>query len=219
MAESKKQKRWPTHLVNQAGIGPEINQAKPRSNDDHVAGPSTTTRASIQRPTIRRNGSFCSTCSECGDSSEEEGFPPQKLAKPGLFPQNSWSSVLVEDGSDEELANSNGLEFGDNSIDDDMMSDCDCCQCAGCHHGVFPNPPTQRRLIPLDDDQEEFRAQIDRIDDEERRGDMMNAFLIYLAISIFVVMLRAIPELFSTFFGWDAWTGGDDLGVEDGIIE
>ncbi|KAF3217250.1 hypothetical protein TWF679_002267 [Orbilia oligospora] len=212
--------RWPTHLVNQSGIGPEINQAKPRSNDDHVAGPSTMAGASIQRPTIRRNGSFCSicsTCSECGDSSEEEGFPPPKPAKPGLFPQNSWSSVLVEDGSDEELAN--GLAFGDTSIDDDIMSDCDCCQCAGCHHNVFPDTPPQRRLIPLDDDQEEARAQIDRIDDEERRGDMMNAFLIYLAISIIVVMLRALPELFSMFFGWDAWTGGDDLGVEDGIIE
>ncbi|KAK6518274.1 hypothetical protein TWF506_005434 [Arthrobotrys conoides] len=208
--------RWPAHPLDQTGFGFEANEAKPMGKDAHTTSSATTTGAT-NRPTLQRDVSFCSTCSETEDSTEEEGLSPRNAPNLALLSQNSWSPITVEDGLNEEPEGNNA--YGATLAEDDTMSDCSCCACAGCHHDVLPDTPRRQRPIAIARDAEATGGEVIRMDDEGHRGDMMSAFMIYVSLSLLFLILRAIPGFFSTFFGWEAWTGTDEIGVEDGLTE
>ncbi|KAK6532434.1 hypothetical protein TWF281_006623 [Arthrobotrys megalospora] len=185
------------------------HKAKSKSKYDHRVGRPPTNEPLSRGPRLpgmRRDESFWSTSAEAGDSPYEEPTM-SRPQRPNLFSENSWSSVKVEDGSDEDFENS--IAFGDTFVDEE----CYCSECSGREMDTYKPSVKMRR--PL---KRKSKPVVPK-EEGQGKGSVFDLIFVYGFICILIVILKSIPGFFSSFFGWDAWIGGDEVGAEGDIAD
>ncbi|KAK6543489.1 hypothetical protein TWF694_000235 [Orbilia ellipsospora] len=145
---------------------------------------------------FQRGESSLSNRAVFGD--DERGYQNLPFVPPHLAQIPTWSSTEAQDGYDSEdgQITTRVIELLDDSSN--IMSDEDI---------IEPYGPTTEPIQTA-----AIRAESAR-QDADQSGSMVEAIFFYCIVCIFVVVLRNIPGLFSTLFGWDAWVGGDELGA------
>lgn len=187
------------------------HKGKSKGKYDHSSSHRRTTEPLYQKsrwPNVKRNESFWSTSAEAGDSPYEEPTTSEPK-RPNLFSEQSWSSIKVEDGSDEEFEDS--IAFGDTFVDEQ-------CRCSRCNdhemlQDAFQPSVRMRRLL------KQKSKPVAPKEEVQGKGGILDLILLYAIICIVIVIPKSIPRFFSLFFGWEAWTGGDELGAEGDIAD
>ncbi|EPS43630.1 hypothetical protein H072_2416 [Dactylellina haptotyla CBS 200.50] len=144
---------------------------------------------------ICREESFCSTCAVDGCDPGSDFDERLRFRPPQLVPQATWNSMFVEDGSDDDYHAHHGSGYVEE------LSECSSCD--EIWEQYAPPMHSTRRVV---------REPAHATRDINQKGGIFDAIVFYLIICTVLIVLRNVPGFFATFFKWDSWTGGDELG-------